>query len=171
MSDPFMFQISVPVFDRRLKAHSAIIDKAAAHAEARKIEPSAFMTDRLYPDMFPYWLQVQSACDHAKNSVARLTQQQMPIFDETEKTFAGLKVRIDRTVAFVNAAQPAAFDGADTRMITLVQNGRERQMSGMDYFLNSALPNFYFHLTTAYGILRHNGVEIGKRDFMGNPPA
>jgi hypothetical protein len=166
-----MYQISVPVFDRRLKAHAAIIDKAAAHAEAKKIEPSAFMSDRLYPDMFPYWLQVQSACDHAKNSTARLTGVQMPIFDETEKTFEGLKARIARTLGFVNGKSAADFEGAEDRIITLTLSGRERQMAGLDYFLNSALPNFYFHLTTAYGILRHNGVEIGKRDFMGNPPA
>jgi hypothetical protein len=166
-----MYQISVPVFDRRLKAHAAILDKAAAHAEAKKIDPSAFMMDRLYPDMFPFWLQVQSACDHAKNSTARLIGVEMPIFDETVKTFDGLKARIARTLEFVNAVNPAAFDGAENRTITLTQAGRERQMTGMDYFQNSALPNFYFHLTTAYGILRHNGVEIGKRDFMGNPPA
>ncbi|MEJ0013521.1 MAG: DUF1993 family protein [Bauldia sp.] len=164
-----MYPISVPVFDRRLKAHAAIIDKAAAHAEAKKIDPTAFMTDRLYPDMFPYWLQVQSACDHAKNSTARLTGVEMPIFDETAKTFDGLKARIAQTLEFVNAKTPADFDGAAERILTLTQNGRERQMTGLDYFLNSALPNFYFHLTTAYGILRHNGVEIGKRDFMGNP--
>jgi hypothetical protein len=166
-----LYEISVPVFDRRLKAHVAILDKAAAHAEAKKIDPAAFMTDRLYPDMFPFWLQVQSACDHAKNATARLTGVELPIFDETEKTFDGLKKRIARTLQFVNSKDAAAFEGADERIITLTQNGRERQMNGLDYFLNSALPNFYFHLTTAYGILRHNGVEIGKRDFMGNPPA
>ena len=164
-----MYQISVPVFDRRLKAHAAIIDRAAAHAEAKKIDPAAFMNDRLYPDMFPYWLQVQSACDHAKNSTARLTGVQMPIFDETVKTFDGLKARIGQTLQFVNGKSPAEFEGAEDRILTLTQNGREREMTGLDYFLNSALPNFYFHLTTAYGILRHNGVEIGKRDFMGNP--
>ncbi len=166
-----MYQISVPIFDRRLKAHAAILDKAAAHAEAKQIDPAAFMADRLYPDMFPYWLQVQSACDHAKNSTARLTGVEMPIFDETAKTFDGLKARIARTLEFVNSKSPADFEGAEDRVLTLTQNGRERQMTGLDYFLNSALPNFYFHLTTAYGILRHNGVEIGKRDFMGNPPA
>ena len=171
MPMPVMFQISVPIFDRRLKAHAAIMDKAAAHAEARAIDPQAFMMDRLYPDMFPYWLQVQSACDHAKNSVARLTGQQLPILEETAKTFAGLKLRIERTLAFVNGTPSEAFAGADERTIVFTQNGREQQRQGMDYFQNFALPNFYFHLTTAYGILRHNGVEIGKRDFMGNPPA
>jgi uncharacterized protein len=164
-----MYDISVPVFDRRLKAHAAILDRAKGHAEAKKIDPSAFMTDRLYPDMFPFWLQVQSACDHAKNATARLTGVPLPIFDETEKTFEGLKTRINHTLEFVNAADKAKFDGSDTRMITVTIAGRERELAGLDYFLNSALPNFYFHLTTAYGILRHNGVEIGKRDFMGNP--
>ena len=162
-----MYDISVPVFERRLKALSVILDKAAAHGEAKKIEPAAFMTDRLYPDMFPFWLQVQSACDHAKNATARLIGVELPIFDQTVQTFDGLKDRIDRTLAFVGGAERDAFDGADTRMITLVSAGKERQLSGLDYFLNSGLPNFYFHLTTAYGILRHNGVEIGKRDFIG----
>ena len=99
-----MYNISVPVFDRRLKALVAILDKAEAHAAARKIDPSAFMTDRLYPDMFPFWLQVQAACDHAKNVTARLTGVELPIFDQTEQTFDGLKTRIARTLEFVNAA-------------------------------------------------------------------
>jgi hypothetical protein len=162
-----MYDLSVPIFDRRLKALAAILDKAAAHTEAKKIDPAAFMTDRLYPDMFPFWLQVQSACDHAKNITARLTGVEMPIFDQTEQTFDGLKARIDATLAFVNAAAPESFEGADTRTVTFVTGGKERQTTGLDYFLNSGLPNFYFHLTTAYGILRHNGVELGKRDFIG----
>lgn len=162
-----MYDISVPVFDRRLKALVAILDKAEAHAAARKIDPSAFMTDRLYPDMFPFWLQVQAACDHAKNVTARLTGVELPIFDQTEQTFDGLKTRIARTLEFVNAADPKAFDGSDTRIVRLTISGKERDMTGLDYFLNSGLPNFYFHLTTAYGILRHNGVDIGKRDFLG----
>ena len=162
-----MYDISVPVFDRRLSALSVILDKAAAHAEAKKIDPSAFMTDRLYPDMFPLWLQVQAACDHAKNATARLIGKELPIFDPTEQTFQGLKDRIAKTLAFVRSAGPEQFEGADTRTVTLVTSGKERQLAGLDYFLNSGLPNFYFHMTTAYGILRHNGVEIGKRDFIG----
>ena len=155
------------VFDRRLTALTAILDKAAAHAEAKKIEPAAFMTDRLYPDMFPFWLQVQAACDHAKNATARLIGVELPIFDQTVQTFDGLKDRIAKTLAFVRSAKRAQFDGAETRTVTLVTGGKERQLAGLDYFLNSGLPNFYFHMTTAYGILRHNGVEIGKRDFIG----
>lgn len=162
-----MYELSVPVFDRRLNALVAILDKAVAHADAKKIDPSAFMTDRLYPDMFPFWLQVQSACDHAKNITARLTGVELPIFDQTVQSFEGLKERIQRTLEFVNAADPAAFEGAETRLVRLTISGREREITGLDYFLNSGLPNFYFHLTTAYGILRHNGVELGKRDFLG----
>ena len=162
-----MYDISVPVFDRRLTALSAILGKAALHAEAKKIEPAAFMMDRLYPDMFPLWLQVQACCDHAKNATARLIGVELPIFDQTVQTFDGLKARVAKTLEFVNSADRARFDGADTRVVTLVSAGKERQMAGLDYFLNSGLPNFYFHMTTAYGILRHNGVEIGKRDFIG----
>ena len=162
-----MYDLSVPVFDRRLKALAAIIDKAAAHTAEKKIDPAAFMTDRLYPDMFPFWLQVQAACDHAKNVTARLTGVEMPIFDQTEQSLDGLKARIDATLAFVNAAAPESFEGADTRTVTFVTGGKERQTTGLDYFLNSGLPNFYFHLATAYGILRHNGIDLGKRDFIG----
>jgi hypothetical protein len=162
-----MYDISVPVFDRRLKALVAILDKAAAHAAAKNIEPSAFMTDRLYPDMFPLWLQVQAACDHAKNATARLIGVELPIFEQTVQTFDGLKERVARTLEFVNSAERAKFDGAETRTVKLTVSGKEREMSGLDYFVNSGLPNFYFHLTTADGILRHNGVEIGKRDFIG----
>lgn len=162
-----MYDLSVPVFDRRLKALSAILDKAAAHTDAKKIDPAALMTARLYPDMFPFWLQVQAACDHARNITARLTGVELPIFEQTEQTFDGLKERIVRTLEFVNATAPEAFDGADTRTVRLTLSGKEREMTGLDYFLNSGLPNFYFHITTAYGILRHNGVELGKRDFIG----
>ena len=162
-----MYDLSVPVFDRRLSALAAILDKAEAHAAAKKIESSAFMTDRLYPDMFPFWLQVQAASDHAKNVTARLTGVELPIFDQTEQSFEGLRARIGRTLEFVNAADRNAFDGADTRIVKLTISGKEREMAGLDYFLNSGLPNFYFLLTTAYGILRHNGVDIGKRDFLG----
>ena len=118
------------------------------------------MTDRLYPDMFPFWLQVQAACDHAKNATARLTGVELPIFDQTEQTFDGLKERIARTLEFVNGADPAAVRGR-RRPHRHVHRpaARNAQMAGLDYFLNSGLPNFYFHLTTAYGILRHNGVE------------
>jgi len=163
-----MYTLTVPVFDQQLTAHSAILDKAAAHAAAAGIDATSLMNDRLYPDMFPFWLQVRSACDHAANATARLTGVALPVFDETPMTFEGLKARIASTIAFVNAADPAKFEGAEARTFTLPINGRERTATGLEYFLTWALPNFYFHLTTAYGILRKNGVPIGKRDFIGN---
>ena len=165
---PMMFSFSVPVFDRRLTAHAAILDKAATHAEANAIDPQSLLDDRLYPDMFPLWLQVQSACNHAANCTARLTGAALPVLDETPKTFDNLKARITHTLTYVNAADPAKFAGAEDRPLLVTMAGREREMNGLDYFLNSALPNFYFHLTTAYGILRKNGIPVGKRDFLGN---
>jgi hypothetical protein len=163
-----MYTLTVPVFDQQLAAHSAILDKAATHAATAGIDATSLMNDRLYPDMFPFWLQVRSACDHAANATARLTGVALPVFDETPMTFDGLKARIASTIAFVNAADPAKFEGAEARTFTLPINGRERTATGLEYFLTWALPNFYFHLTTAYGILRKNGVPIGKRDFIGN---
>jgi hypothetical protein len=163
-----LFTFSVPVFDRRLKAHAAILEKAQAHATANAIDPQSLLDDRLYPDMFPFWLQVHSACNHAVNCTARLTGAPLPVLDETPKTFDGLKQRVADTLAYVNAADPAKFAGAEERPLMVTIAGREREMKGLDYFLNSALPNFYFHLTTAYGILRKNGIPVGKRDFLGN---
>jgi len=165
---PFLFAVSVPVFDRRLRAHAAILEKARAHAETSGIDPQLLLNDRLYSDMFPFWLQVHSACNHAANATARLTGATLPVFDETPKTFEGLKTRVAQTLTYVNAADPAKFEGAEDRALMVTIAGREREMKGLDYFLNSALPNFYFHLTTAYGILRKNGMPIGKRDFLGN---
>lgn len=163
-----LYDLTVPVYDRRLNALISILDKAAAYAREKGIETPALMTDRLYPDMFPFWLQVQSASDHAKNSVARLAQEEMPILDQTEQSFDGLKDRIRATLAYTNGVDREKFEGAAERVIRLPQNGREQEMTGLEYLLHSGLPNFYFHLTTAYGILRHNGVELGKRDFLGN---
>ena len=160
--------LTAPVFVRQLSAHAEILDKAAVHTQTAGLDQAVLMNDRLYPDMFPFWLQVRSACDHAANATARLTGVALPVFDETPMTFEGLKARIASTIAFVNAADPAKFEGAEARTFTLPINGRERTATGLEYFLTWALPNFYFHLTTAYGILRKNGVPIGKRDFIGN---
>jgi hypothetical protein len=162
-----VFDIVVPTFDRRLQALSTVLDKAAAYAEARKIEPSALINDRLFPDMFPLWLQVQAACSHAGNVMARLSGAPLPNFGDMEKTFDGLKARIAVALEAIHSVAPAALTGSEDRTITMMSAGRERQLSGIDYVLNSGLPNFYFHVTTAYAILRHNGVEIGKRDFIG----
>jgi hypothetical protein len=162
-----IFQVAGPTFDRRLKALSAVIDKAAAHAEAKKIDPAALIDGRLYPDMFPFWRQVQAATTHAANATARLAGADLPDFGDIDKTFDGLKARIEQALAAIHGFRPGDLAGGDERTVTLMLRGQERQMTGLDYFLNSALPNFYFHVTTAYDILRHNGVEIGKRDFIG----
>jgi len=162
-----IFEVAVPTFDRRLKALSAVIDKAAAHAEAKKIDPAALINDRLYPDMFPFWRQVQAATTHAANATARLAGADLPDFGDIDKTFDGLKARIEQALTAIHGFQPGDLAGGEERTVTLMVRGQERQMAGLDYFLNSALPNFYFHVTTAYDILRHNGVEIGKRDFIG----
>ncbi len=162
-----IFQVAVPTFERRLKALSAVIDKAAAHAEAKKIEPAVLINDRLYPDMFPLWRQVQAATTHAANATARLAGAGLPDFGEIEKTFDGLKTRIEQALAAVHGFAASDLAGSEDRTVTITTRGGERQMTGLDYLLHSALPNFYFHVTTAYDILRHNGVEIGKRDFIG----
>ncbi len=163
-----IYQASVPAFVRMLEAMKAILVKAEQHIEARKLDPDAILTFRLYPDMFPFTRQVQLSTDFAKGAGARLSGQPVPKYEDTEKTFPELKGRIDKTVAFLRSIDEKALQDAETREITLPV-GRDRTMtfSGADFLVKFALPNFYFHLTTAYDILRHNGVEIGKRDFVG----
>jgi hypothetical protein len=165
-----IYQASVPVFQRRLTALSAIIDKAAAFAEARKIDPVTLIHFRLYPDMFPFARQVQTATDHAKGATARLAGLEVPRYADTESSFDELKARIAKTLQFIDAVEPGAMDGAEDREVTLTIGGKERTLKGGFYLLNHAMPNFYFHVTTAYAILRHNGVELGKNDFMGSAP-
>jgi hypothetical protein len=163
-----MYQASIPVFVRALGNLSAILDKAAAHAEARKIDPSVFINARLAPDMFPLSRQVQSASDSAKGCAARLAGVEVPSYPDTETTFPELQARITKTVAFLQSLGQKLIDGSEERTITLKLRGREVSFSGRDYLLNFALPNFFFHAVTAYDILRHNGVEIGKQDFLGS---
>jgi hypothetical protein len=163
-----IYQASVPVFQRRLTALSAVIDKAAAHAEARKIDPAVLVNARLYPDMYPFSRQVQTATDHAKGATARLAGLDVPRYADTESTFDELKARIAKTLEFIDAVEASAMDGAEDRDVTLMLGGKERTLKGAFYLLNSAMPNFYFHVTTAYDILRHNGVELGKSDFLGS---
>jgi hypothetical protein len=163
-----IYQASVPVFERSLKALSACIDKATAHAEARKIDPSTLIADRLYPDMFPFSRQVQLASDHARGAPARLAGIDFPKFDPTESSFADLKGRIAKSLDFVASIDKTALDGAEDRELTLPVGGKERIFTGYSYLFTHALPNFFFHVTTAYDILRHNGVELGKRDFLNN---
>jgi hypothetical protein len=164
-----MYQASSPCFARMLRNLSVLIDKAEAHCTAKKIEPSALTTARLFPDMFPFTRQVQISCDTAKGAVARLAGVDIPKHEDTEQTFAELKARIAKTVEFVESLKPAQIDGAEEREVVLKLRGQDVKFNGLQYLLGFAYPNFYFHVTTAYNILRHNGVEIGKRDYVGNP--
>jgi hypothetical protein len=164
-----MYQASAPRLVNALKNLSAILDKAQAHAEAKKIEPTVFTHCRLFPDMLPMNRQVQIACDTAKGAVARLAGVEVPKHEDTEETFAELKARIAKTVDFIQTIKPAQIDGSEEKNIHLKLGSREVDYKGMQYLLGFALPNFYFHVTTAYDILRHNGVELGKRDYIGNP--
>ena len=162
-----MYQASVPVFLKALGNLSAILDKGAAFAAAKKIEPSVLLGYRLAPDMLSLTRQVQIASDHAKRGTARLAGIEPPAYEDNETSFAELKARIDKTVAFINTVKPPQIDGSETREITLKLGGNPRTLSGQTYLLHNALPNFFFHVTTAYAILRHCGVEIGKSDFLG----
>jgi hypothetical protein len=164
-----MYQASTPRFTNTLKNLSAILDKAQAHAEAKKIDPAVLTNARLFPDMFPLKRQVQIACDNAKGAVARLAGVEVPKHEDTEETIADLKARIAKTIAFVEMIEPARIDGSEERNIHLKLGSREVDWKGMQYLLGYALPNFYFHAVTAYDILRHSGVELGKRDYIGSP--
>ena len=164
-----MYQASSPRFINTLRNLSAILDKAQAHAEARKIDPTVLTSARLFPDMFPLKRQVQIACDNAKGAVARLAGAEIPRHDDSEETFADLKARIAKTIAFVETIRPAQIDGSEEKNIHLKLGAREVDWKGMQYLLGYALPNFYFHVVTAYDILRHSGVEVAKRDYIGTP--
>ena len=164
-----MYEASVPRFANMLRNLDAILAKAQAHATAKKIEPTVLLTARLFPDMFPLLKQVQIATDHAKGAVARLAGAEVPKFEDTEQSFEELRARLAKTIAFVESFVAAQIDGSEERQIELKAGGRELSFKGMTYLLGYALPNFHFHLVTAYNILRHNGVEIGKRDYIGNP--
>jgi uncharacterized protein len=163
-----MFATTVPVIIHNLKALSAILAKAEAHCEAKKIEPEALLNFRLYPDMFPLARQVMLTTDFAKGIGARLSGTPLPSYPDVEKTFPELQARVEKTIGFLQGLDAAAFKGADTRDVTVrISRTEEKTMSGSDYFNRMALPNFYFHMTTTYNILRHNGLELGKGDFMG----
>ena len=162
-----MYQASVPVFLRTLAALSGILDKAAAHAAHRKIEPSVLLNARLFPDMFAFLRQVQLAADFAKGAGARLAGIDVPKFADTESTFDELKTRIAKIADFVRTLTPTQIDGSENRDITIPIGGQPQSFKGQPYLLHFALPNFFFHATTAYDILRHCGVEVGKRDFIG----
>ena len=162
-----MYQASIPVFIRGLGNLSVILDKAAKHAEAKQIEPSVFISARLAPDMYTLSHQVQIASDVAKGCAARLAGIEVPSYEDNETTFPELQARIAKTVAFLQSVSPSQIDGSEQRPISLKLRGREVSFLGQPYLLGFVLPNFYFHLTTTYAILRHNGLEIGKQDFIG----
>jgi len=160
--------VSAPVFAQGLKGLLGVLTKAEAHVAAKSLDQAAFMQARLFPDMFPFARQVNLACEFAKGAVARLSGEEVPAWDDPEPTFEALKARVEKTIAYLGQAQAAKIDGQEDRDITLVRRGVESVVKAQAYLLQQAQPNFYFHLTTAYAILRHNGVEIGKKDYMGS---
>jgi len=162
-----MHAASVPVFKQALGGLSDVLTKAAAYAEARKIDPSVLLTERLAPDMFALTRQVQIASDSAKGAVARLAGVDVPKWEDTETSFAELLERIGKTIAYIESIPTESIDGTEERDITISLRSGDIHFKGQRYLLNWALPNFFFHVTTAYNLLRHDGVEIGKRDFLG----
>ena len=164
-----MYQASAPRFVNVLTNLSAILDKAQAHLETRKIDQGAIVDYRLYPDMFPMKRQVQIACDTAKGAVARLAGVDLPRHEDTEQTLGELKARIAKTIDFIGTIEPAQLDGTEDKEIVLHLGGQVARFRGMQYLLGFAHPNFYFHVVTAYNILRRNGVDVGKRDYIGTP--
>jgi uncharacterized protein len=163
-----MYQSSIPVFIRMLGNLSTILDKALAHAEAKKIDPSIFFNARLTLDMYPLSRQVQIATDMVKGCAARLADIDVPSYEDNETTFADLQARIAKTVAFLQSVSAEQINGSEERKVTLKLRGKEVNFIGQPYLLNFVLPNLYFHITTTYGILRHNGVELGKMDYLGS---
>ena len=164
-----MYQASVPRFVNILGNLSNILDKAQAHVDARKLADASLTAFRLFPDMLPMTTQVQIACDAAKGVIGRLAGVEAPVFEDNEKTLAELKARVAKTIAFLQSVTPAQIDGTEDKDIVIKRGEKETHYKGMQFLLGHATPNFYFHITAAYCILRHNGVELGKRDFLGNP--
>lgn len=163
-----MYQISVPVFTRMLTNLAAILEKAAAHCEERKIDPAALINYRFYPDMFPFSKQIQIATDAARNGSAYLAGVAPPKTENVEQTFPELIARVQKTVEFVSTFKPEQIDGSEEKEISIKRGETTLTYKGQEYLLNRVLPNFFFHITTAYDILRHNGVELGKKDYLGN---
>jgi hypothetical protein len=164
-----MYEALIPVANRMLKNLSVILDKGAAFAEAKKIEQTVLTGARLAPDMFPLTRQVQIACDMVKGGAARLGGMEVPKHDDTETTFAELKARVAKVQTVINSVPAANFVGSEDRAITLNMRSGDMHFSGLDYLRYFVMPNFYFHVTATYAILRHNGVELGKMDFIGGP--
>ena len=166
---PSLHDIALPVFNQMLGGLAGVLVKAQAHAEARQIEPGALLQARLFPDMFPLLRQVRVACDFAKSVSARLAGVAVPAFEDKEQSFEDLQARIAKTLAFVNALTPQQFECSATReIVTQAGTPKEVRFVGQAYLLHYGLPHFFFHVGTAYSILRHNGVEVGKKDFIGS---
>ena len=163
-----MYQASIPAFVQMLNNFSAILDKAKAHATSCKIDPEVLLNYRLAPDMFPFVRQLQIAADLAKGAAARLAGVEVPKHDDTEKTFADLKARLTKTLTFVQSFKPSDINGSEDRDIRLTLGEHTMSFKGQPYLVHFVMPNFYFHCATAYDILRHCGVELGKRDFIGS---
>lgn len=163
-----LYAASVPAFKQMLGAMDTVLGKAEQHGTARKIDPNALLHARLFPDMYPLTVQVQIACDFARGVSAQLAGVDVPKYDGKEQSFADLHALIGKTVAFIDGIKPSQIDGQEDRVVTIhVGRPNERKLAGQAYLLTFGLPQFYFHVTTFYAILRHSGVEIGKRDFMG----
>lgn len=165
-----MSSASAPLFTRYLKVLSDLLDKAEAHAAARKIEPATLLRARLYPDMYPLIAQVQFACDFAKGAVARLAEIANPGYADDEASFAELQARIAKTLDFIATIDPKQIDGSEDRAVSLKLETLDLSAGSQDYLIGFAIPSFIFHVSTAYAILRHSGVEIGKLDFLGTIP-
>ncbi|UUZ64159.1 DUF1993 domain-containing protein [Polaromonas sp. P1-6] len=164
----FMYTTSIPVFKQMLGGLKEVLTKAEAHAAAKKIEPNALLQARLFPDMFALLRQVQVATDFAKSVSARLAGVEVPKLEDNEQTFAELQARIATVLAFIEGLDVGKFDEAATReIVTQAGTPKEKRFTGQSYLLNYGLPHFFFHTTTAYAILRHNGVEVGKKDYVG----
>ena len=163
-----MYQSSVPVCVRMLSNLSAILKKAEAYAAAKKIDPSVLINARLAPDMFPLSRQIQIATDVTKGGAARLAGVDVPSYEDKEATFPELQERIQKTITFIQSIKPAQIDGSEEREINLKVGGNEMNFLGLPYLLTFVMPNVYFHVTTAYAILRHNGLDVGKMDYLGS---
>ena len=166
-----MYQACIPTIVRALGSLADILEKAQAHAEAKKFDPAALVASRLYPDMFPLSRQVQLASDSAKGGASRLAQVQPPAYEDNEATIPELVARTRKTIAYLQTLKPEQIDGSEDRTVSWQSRSTTKSMQGQPYLLHHVLPNVFFHVTTAYNILRHNGVEVGKQDFLGKPPA
>ncbi|OGA48843.1 MAG: hypothetical protein A3G24_19690 [Betaproteobacteria bacterium RIFCSPLOWO2_12_FULL_62_13] len=162
-----MYQVSLPIFVRHLNGLAGCMKKAQALYAEKKYDEATLLSYRLYPDMFSFTRQVQAATDHARTCAALLAGMEAPKYEDNEKSLAELIARVEKTVAWLNTVKPEQIDGTEEKGVTVKMRDRELKFTGQELLLNRSMPNFYFHTTTAYDIIRHNGVEIGKRDFMG----